>query len=247
VAGRSDAELPEPAGWNASPFEGEDSGLYDEALMPWEVESLDEREASRRTRRGGPPAYIWPGWIVVTQFLLLSVMLAVGYGLGMASRRPANSANSTASNKPASVSGKVLYGTSGGTNYPDEGAVIMVFPATQRPSNDEKVRYEGLRPSDIPPTAGHASLERLRAFGGGYARADSAGEFRIPVAKGGQYYVLVVSNHGTRREQTVPNRADLAQLGRYISEASELLGNRRYRWRIEDLEGDRRLEETLPY
>jgi hypothetical protein len=174
-------------------------------------------------------------------------MLAVGYGLGLASRSPTRAAKSDARNQPATVSGRVLYGTSGGTNYPDEGAVIMVFPAANRPSSDEKVRYDGLRPSDMPPTAGHGGLERLRAFGGGYVRADLAGEFRISVAKGGSYYILVVSNHGTRREQTVPNRADLAQLGRYVSEASELIGNRRYRWRLEELEGDRRLEETLPY
>jgi hypothetical protein len=184
---------------------------------------------------------------VITQALLLCAMLAVGYGLGMASRRPVNATLSPAGNQPASVSGRVLYGTSGGTNYPDEGAVIMVFPTAQRPSSDEKVRYEGLRPSDIPPSAGHAGLERLRAFGGGYARADAAGEFRIAVPKGGVYHLLVVSNHGTRREQTVPNRADLAQLGRYVSEASELLGNRRYRWRSEELSGDRRVEEILPY
>lgn len=183
----------------------------------------------------------------MTQALLLCAMLGVGYGLGLATRRPTNAVNAPTGNQPATVSGRVLYGTSGGTNYPDEGAVIMVFPAAQRPPSDEKVKFEGLRPSDMPPTSGHASLERLRALGGGYARADLSGEFRIAVAKGGSYYVLVVSNHGTRREQTVPNRADLAQLGRYVSEASELLGKRRYRWRLEELEGDRRVEEILPY
>ncbi len=230
------------------PAERDAGGDWDgDEPLPWEVESWEERESSGRSRRVAPATTVWPGWVVITQALLLGVMLLVGYGLGIASRPPASSTPSAARNQPTTVSGRVLYGTSGGTNYPDEGAVIMVFPAANRPSSDEKVKFDGLRPSDMPPTTGHPGLERLRAFGGGYSRADAAGEFRITVAKGGSYYVLVVSNHGTRREQTVPNRADLAQLGRYVSEASELIGNRRYRWRLEELEGDRRWEEILPY
>lgn len=173
-------------------------------------------------------------------------MLAIGFGLGQLSRQGTGSAMEEAANRPAVVTGRVMYATSGGTNFPDEGAVVLILPAKTRPAADEKLPYEGLRPSDLPPNARSATLERLQVLGGAYTRADAGGEFRVSLPKGGEYYVLIVSNHGARKSQTIPNRTDLAQLGRYVSLASELLGDRRYHWRLETFSGTRRIDELLP-
>lgn len=188
-----------------------------------------------------------PTWIVVTQGLLLIAMLALGFGLGTMSRRTGEVPEAAGASRPAVLAGKVLYGTSGGTQFPDEGAVVLVLPVAQRPAADEKLAGEGLRPGDLPPDPKHVSLERLRILGGAYARADAQGEFRVTLPRGGKYHVLIVSHHGTRRAQTVPNKSDLAQLGRYVTRASEFLGEQRYRWRLEELAGQRRIEEILPY
>lgn len=184
--------------------------------------------------------------LVVTQVVLLAVMLGVGFGLGRLSRQSTGPTSEDAASQPAVVTGRVMYATSGGTSFPDEGAVVMILPAKTRPAADEKIPYEGLRPTDLPPNARSTSMERLQVLGGAYTRTDAGGEFRVNLPRGGEYYVLIVSNHGVRKSQTIPNRTDLAQLGRYVSMASELLGDRRYHWRLETFSGTRRIDELLP-
>lgn len=213
--------------------------------MSWLYAESDSRPA--RVATSAPAGRQIASWVVVTQAILLVVMLATGFGLGIVSRRTAEPTSGGTSNQPVTLTGRITYGTSGGTQFPDDGAVVLAVPSSQRPAVDEKLAYEGLRPSDLPPDARHPALERLRVLGGAYARAEPNGEFRLALPRGGAYYVLIVSNHGTRRAQTVPNKSDLAQLGRYVTMANELIGDRRYRWRLEELTGPRRIEELLPY
>lgn len=223
----------------------------DEDDVPPELAWMYEgREAPRSVVRTGesPEGPRVAAGLVVAQGLLLVVMLAVGFGLGRASQRAGDGgAQETLAARPATLSGKVEYGTSGGTSFPDEGAVVLVFPASQRPAADERIAYEGLRPTDLPLDANHESLEKLRLLGGGLARVDAAGQFRISLPKSGSYYVLVLSHHGARRANVAPNKSDLAQIGRYVQMANELIGDRRYRWTTEEITGQKRLDSALPH
>lgn len=170
----------------------------------------------------------------------------VAYLIGALTRPAATSNESAGESRPCVVSGTVKYGTSGGTTFADEGAVVLFVPANERPANDEKVAFEGLRPADLPLSPQSETTQRLRILGGGHARTDANGEYRVTLSRGGKYYVLILSHHGKRAENVLPNRADLAQLGRYVTSAADLIGEQRYRWRLEDIARDLRLDETLP-
>lgn len=185
-------------------------------------------------------------WVVVTQGLLLILVGVSAYLIGTMTRSATTSSEPSLVDRPCTVSGTVRYGTSGGTMFPDEGAVVLFVPAGERPANDEKVAFEGLRPDDLPLAPQSESVQRLRLLGGGHARTDTNGEYRVTLPRGGKFYVLVLSHHGKRAENVLPNRSDLAQLGRYVTSAADLIGEQRYRWRLEDVTRDRRLDEALP-
>jgi len=200
-----------------------------------------------RPREASAPSSPWTGKLAVTQGLLLIIMLAAGFGLGRVSQRGPAGTTDTSVARPATLSGRVTYGTSGGTTFADEGAIVLAFPASQKPATDERLRYEGLRPADLPLDPKHETLEKLRLMGGGMARVDSTGQFRISLPRSGPYYILVISQHGARRANVSPNKGDLAQLGRFVNLASDLIGDRRYRWSSEEISGNRRLDTSLPY
>lgn len=179
-----------------------------------------------------------PRYVIFTQGLLLAVVacgcFALGYHLGGA--RATAPAPDTPG--PCTVSGNVVYQTSGGTRFPDEGAVILIVPQDSRPATDEKLDTEALKPVATATNSLAEMQQRVRQMGGAYARADVEGNFRVQLPHGGRYFALVVSHYGERPADAEPNKADLAQLGRYVTAAAELLADRRYRWTSEDVRKD---------
>jgi hypothetical protein len=78
----------------------------------------------------------------------------------------------------------------------------------------------------------------VREIGGDFTRADGQGSFRLVAPQSGAYSLLIISAHLDRpaSERFAPQ--DLAELGRYVESAPELLGRRRYQW------ARRRFEES---
>jgi hypothetical protein len=191
--------------------------------------------------------------MVITQGLLLAAVAWGCFGLGYYLGSARTTAVEEPVTGPCAVSGRVLYETSGGTTFPDAGAVILILPEQQRPAADEKLSFQALRPqassggaaSDVSVELAQETQQRLRTLGGGLARVDVDGNYRISLSRGGRFYLLVLSNHGQRAADQELSRTDLAQLGRYVGFASELIGDRRYRWSSQLFKQDTELNVTL--
>lgn len=201
-----------------------------------------------------------PRWMIGMQGILIPVVattaFALGYFLGLGRTKSVDEPVIG----PCVISGRVVYETTGGTTFPDAGAVVLLVPEDQRPAADEKLVHRALLPQADARAAGASNgggvaapgdseaqevQQRLRTMGGGLARADVDGHYRISLSRGGRYFLFVLSNHGQRSTQDEPSRADLAQLGRYVVLASELIADRRYRWSQQSIKQDTVLDLTL--
>jgi hypothetical protein len=217
----------------------------------------DGKVSASKASGSGVPV---PRWMIFVQGLLIPVIAIAGFTLGyfLGSGRAKSVEEPVIG--PCVISGRVFYETSGGTTFPDTGAVVLIVPEDQRPAADEKLAHRALLPrSDnrAAETTGGGSSEvasdreaqevqqRLRTLGGGLARADVDGNYRISLSRGGRFFLFVLSSHGQRSNQDEPNRADLAQLGRYVVLASELIADRRYRWSQLSIKQDTVLDVTL--
>jgi hypothetical protein len=78
--------------------------------------------------------------------------------------------------------------------------------------------------------ASDSALPALREIGGDFARADAEGRFRLVAPQPGPYFLLIISSHLDRPVNERPAPQDLAELGRYVDSAPELLAQKRYRW-----------------
>lgn len=189
-----------------------------------------------------------PRFVLFSQGIALGLVALVAFALGVLAgggERGSGSANASGSDAPRVFSGKVEHVTSGGTKFPDEGAVVLLLPQQERPATEERPAALGLRPEDPLPPASAPNLQLLKLMGASYARTDVAGQFRVTLPRGGKYFLLVVSHHAARRQGKDVNRADLAALGRYVNSPADLLGDRRYRWRAEEIVRDAEVSIVL--
>ncbi len=137
------------------------------------------------------------------------------------------------------LSGEVAYKDLDGQQKPDSDSVVLVVPVARRP--DPKIGIHGLRVTDAPPAADHPNVTALVETGGGFARTNRDGAFRVRVPDTGRYFVLVISQHAQRKPTDQPRTRDLAQMGRYLLPASEVLGQQRYSWQEVQLRGDQEI------
>jgi hypothetical protein len=144
-----------------------------------------------------------------------------------------------ASNEPkvCYLTGSVGKRTSGGTISPDSGAVVIVVPQDNRPT--DKAPVEGLRPDDPLPAEDQPALARIKAIGGDYTRADAEGNFKLRVPDIGNYFLLVISRSAQRKPAQRLETQHLAQMGRYFANSLDLLTDRQYRWRNEVIKRDK--------
>lgn len=259
------ASTPDPAPPQVSNFGAEPTGATPPAENSAELASIPEwmRGATRDESpfiyvdestpegvRAEPPIVdsslvAVPRYVVFAQGIALGVVALVAFALGMLAGGSGTGGAADGRGAPgaADVRGTIEYRTSGGTTFPDGGAVVIVFPQEVRPEAEERVAAAGLRPAD--PPMGPASELRLKQMGALWTRTDPQGTLRATVPRGGKYFVLVISHHGVRGKNREPARADLAAMGRYVDAPDELLGDRRYRWRLVDLRGDVDLSVVL--
>ena len=180
-----------------------------------------------------------PRYVLYLQGGLIAVVALAAFAIGLLAGGTLSPSAAPAAPQACLISGSVTY-ASGTRNLPDEGAVVAIVPqSAERP--DEKATIEGLRPGDPTPDAAHSGVAVLRGLGGGYARADAAGQFELRVPDRGTYLVLVVSREKRARSADEIQTADLLQLGPYFKNAADLLAGHRYQLTMEPIRGDRHL------
>ena len=180
--------------------------------------------------------YVQGGLIAVVA--LLSFALGVLFGSTLFTRSAPPAAP-----QACAISGSVTF-ASGSRELPDAGAVIFVLPfITKR--LDERAPIAGLRPGDPPPEASHRGLAIIEQLGGGYARADANGRFRIQVAGRRRYLVLVISHGHKARSVEDVKTGEILKIGRFFSDATDLIGDRSYLLTEESLSGDRQYSVTF--
>jgi hypothetical protein len=163
---------------------------------------------------------------------LLIVSFLAGLLIGRGSRPEASSSSlPTTAAEPVALGGHVLYALSPGESLPDHGAVVVALPADGKP--DVKIAADGLRPEDDDLDEG---LEALRTVGGEIARSDASGRFQLVVPRPGNYTLLVVSRHATRPDAPL-DPADARELGKYLAEPRDLIGQKRYALLVRRLTG----------
>jgi ribosomal protein S27E len=178
-----------------------------------------------------------PRRIVFIQGFLLGAIAIVFFILGVVVGSHSTEQNTSDLPRPCLITGSITYTNSGDNLVPDSGSVVVVLPVARRP--DPKISVDGLRATDRFTAADHPSAIALRNIGGAFARTESDGEFQVRLPNRGRYLVLVVSNHAKRSETVQPRTRDLAQIGRYLLPASEILGQQRYSWQEINLRTDR--------
>ncbi len=181
-----------------------------------------------------------PRRIVFIQGFLLGAIAIVFFIFGVVVGSHSTDQSPSDLPRPCQISGSVTYTNSANKVIPDSGSVVVVLPVARRP--DPKIPVDGLRATERSSTADHPSVVALRDIGGGFARADDNGEFQVRVPNTGRYLVLVISNHAKRSQTVQPRTRDLAQIGRYLLPASEILGQQRYSWQEINLRTNRTMD-----
>lgn len=186
------------------------------------------------------PRYVLYGQgIMLLAVAMFALTLGIMIGRGSAPTTVVKSGTPT----PCYLTGKVFHKSSGGQSVPDAGAVVIVVPQDERPT--DKAPIEGLRPDDPLPDPDQPSLTRIKAIGGDYARTDEQGYFKLRVPDSGEYFLLVVSHRSARKASERLDPVHLAQMGRYFLPAPDLLGDRGYRWRSESIKRDKEYTFTF--
>lgn len=202
--------------------------VYDDEVE-WHYESDDDDYAPRMSTATDLDRVAVPRRVLYAQGILLAVVAVVSFALGIMVNGGGSSKEAVnAAPVPCVLSGKISYATASGSSLPDDGSVVIVLPTEQRPSPTGKAPVEGLRPSDPMPRGDSENLRIIQSIGGAYARADNDGEYQLTLPDTGSYFVLVVSKNRYRTEGEELDKADIAQLGRYVQPPTELLGDSKY-------------------
>lgn len=143
--------------------------------------------------------------------------------------------------KPCTISGFVQI-NQGVVKKGDEGAVVFVLPQDVR-NIDERVPVAGLRPRDSQPEGVHRGLTILQQMGGGHARADKDGKFKVTVPRPGKYFVLVISRGKSGDGADVGSAKQ--RIARFFENANELVGTQKYQFSAETLLNDRKYDVSF--
>ncbi len=181
--------------------------------------------------------------VILMQGALLGLMAMAGFVAGMLLARSYGTTPGRAA-QPCFLTGKVLV-QRGDAPLPDAGAVVLLFPQGERPDRGSKVSIAGLRPQDANPSAVGQSDQALRTFGADVCRVTEDGYFHLRVRDVGKYHVLVLSGRMLRDTSEALDRRMLAELGRYVDRANELIGPNAFQWREVDVRGDDQFNVTF--
>lgn len=162
--------------------------------------------------------------------LLAVVAFAAGYLIGRGSASPKSTAGRhRAAGQRLLVEGTLVFDSGPQGSAGDEGAVVIALPATEHPP--QTLSIQGIRAGEPPPGEDHASVQKIREFGGDYARADRAGAFSLVLPEPGPYRLLLISRRTVRPDGEALDQLDRDQIGRYFHLAADLIGDHKYAWR----------------
>jgi hypothetical protein len=249
-----DADAPEAAGAAADSLVAADEGaaapkppddpfaefaVYDGPSELVYDTAAGEGASAEPQPRFDPTQLAVPRSILYLQGGLLALVAVACFGLGVLFGTIAGTRTEPQVHvpRPCMVAGTVVTRDSRGGDEPDDGAVVLIVPQNARP--DDRVNVEGLRPGDPMPDRDHPSLRAFTALGGDYARTDTEGRFRLRVPDTGEYHLLVVSHRAKRSGDEPLNRTHIAEIGGYVIPAAQLIGEQRYRWQTQRIDGDK--------
>ena len=211
-------------------YESEDEGQdYDHTPAPQsETEIPIDREKLAVSRQ---VIYMQGGLLGVVALICFLLGLLLGWG--------------TSGNQgpiavvPCVVEGKVTFEAD---EAPDEGAVVVFLPQDAGPGQGRKLPSSPFRPGSSPAAEDTHAYTDLVSFGGGFARVDGDGEFQVKLPSQGRYYVLVVSQNISRSDNESLLDDDTREMNEYFLAAADVVGERQYRWSLESVNGDRKVD-----
>lgn len=189
------------------------------------------RETSRRAGAGlAEDVLLVSRHAVYAQAVLLLVVAMVAFGLGFFIGRGQGGGTESGSHKATRE--KVVFSgaiavAGGGAAAADDGAVVALLPSASPPPR--KFSALGLRPQDAANKVGDATVAALQELGGDLVRANEAGAFQLVVPQG-QFHLLVVSRHATRKAGQGLAPKDLAEMSVYFEVPGDLVGQWQYFW-----------------
>lgn len=172
------------------------------------------------------------------QGVLFLVLGAIAFGAGYFVGRGDASfdlqvAREEATKERVLIEGKLVYSPAIGELAGDEDAVIIVLPEKKLPEHSLSIR--GLRPQDPAPGENYQQVRKIEDLGGTYTRADASGVFSCVVPQQGKYYLLFISHHAARPEDSTIDELDLEQMKKYFGRADDLINRYKYSWKLQDL------------
>ena len=218
--------------------------VYDDEVE-WVYESDDDRQPAPSIGVTDLNRVAVPRSVLYAQGILLVVVAVVAFVFGIMIGSSSQPEVANLAPQPCVLTGQVDYVAGSGQNRPDDGAIVLVVPTDNRPDSTNKAAIEGLRPGDPLPQDDSENLRIIQSIGGGYTRVDANGRFQVQLPDHRRYFILVVSSQTYRAGGDEIDRGDLAQLGNYVTGATELLSNSKYNWRELTMRKDEAISVTF--
>lgn len=196
-----------------------------------------------------PPTSSWSAWAIYCQALILAIVgiggFCGGYYVGrrdaavspppapLAAEAPAPVPNDGFRNEEVLLQGRLRWMPTVGQTGGDRQAVLLLLPQDTIPS--QSLPIEGLRPGEEPEEGPSASQGRIKALGGVYAKAAADGTAAAVLPREGRYHLLLISRNTSRPKEEAIRPKDLMEMKQYFGEAEELIGDRKYVWKQEEI------------
>lgn len=176
---------------------------------------------------GGIPKFVWGAVGVAT---LGSAFVVGAFWAGSAKdeeRDGVTSVNKAVANESVFVEGALTYRTANGTNAPDDGAFVFLFPTDERWS--APLALGDVSPQRPNPPGFEDVVAELEARGARFAVADFEGRFAFEDLEPGEYRVLLVSRR-VGDDWGNANPVVLKEIERCVVGPRLLLGQSRFFW-----------------
>lgn len=184
-------------------------------------------ETQENASAGGIPKFVWGAVGVAT---LGSAFVVGAFWGGSAKndvRDDLTSANRSVAKDGVFVDGALTYRTANGTNAPDDGAFVFLFPTDER--WNAPLALGDVSPQRPNPPGFEDVVAELEARGGRFAVADFEGRFAFDDLEPGEYRVLLVSRR-VGDDWGNANPLALKEIERCVVGPRLLLGKSRFFW-----------------